>query len=334
MDESANEIIPPASEDSEDLQFAEEGDAVCVIIAQLSNTSLHQDEVTIANNNDLPFIMNESANEIIPAASEDYEDSGDLQFADEGDAVCVISAQLLNMSLHQRQAPIVTNNDLPFIKLPLLNGDKVLRIKAHIDSCAALSVGNLTVHQYIMHTHPDVVHEYIQFDDPASFEPIRLSVATTPDKPADLHVRGALTAIVRYKTGITFDGKPFILSIALGSSVAVNTIIGIPDLKLLGGILDFVDNILILKSAKIKFLLHGGRADGGLPSSITFDPSSFVRPQASQPVDATHNPVMITTTDIRAAYSNMPITRTPVSITAATAEAADILSRMAQPPSM
>ncbi|GFH59475.1 predicted protein [Chaetoceros tenuissimus] len=48
VDESTNEIIPPASEDSEDLQFAEEGDAVCVIIAQLSNTSLHQHEATIA----------------------------------------------------------------------------------------------------------------------------------------------------------------------------------------------------------------------------------------------------------------------------------------------
>lgn len=274
--------------------------------------------------------MDESANETIPPAS---EDSDDLKFAEEGDAVCMITCQLLNMSLHQRQAPIITNNDLPFIKLPLLNGDKVLRIKAHTDSCAALSVGSLTVHQYIMQMHPNAVHEYIQFDDPASFEPIRLSVATTSAKPVDLHERGALTAIVRYKTGITLNGKPFILSLALGSSVAVNTIIGIPDLKLLGGVLDFVDNVLILKSAKIKFLLHGGRADGGLPSSVTFDPSSFVRPPASQPVVAAHTPVMITTTDIRAAYSHLPITPSPVSITPATAEAADILSRMAQSPS-
>ncbi|GFH46281.1 predicted protein [Chaetoceros tenuissimus] len=146
--------------------------------------------------------VDESANETIPPASEDSED---LQFAEEGDAVCVITAQLLNLSLHQRQAPITTNNDLPYINLPLLNGEKVLRIRAHTDSCAALSVGNLRVHQYIMHTHPDIVLEYIQFDDPASFEPIRLSVATTVDKPVDLHERGALTAIVRYKTGITWD---------------------------------------------------------------------------------------------------------------------------------
>ncbi|GFH50451.1 predicted protein [Chaetoceros tenuissimus] len=277
--------------------------------------------------------VDESANEIIPSASEESED---LQFADEGDAVCVISAQLLNLSLHQRKAPITTNNDLPYINLPLLNGEKVLRIKAHTDSCAALSVGNLWVHQYIMHTHPDVVLEYIQFDDPASFEPIRLSVATTSDKPVDLHERGALTAIVRYKTGITFNEKPFILSIALGSSVAVNTIIGIPDIKMLGGVIDFVDNVLTLKFAKIKFCLHGGRADGGLPPSITFDSSSFVRPQASQPVDDTQTQTLVTAVsmDMAAGYRNMPITRTPVSITPATAEAADILSRMAQPSSM
>lgn len=259
-----------------------------------------------------------------------------MQFAEEGDAVCVITAQLLNMSLHQRKAPIVTNNDLPFINLPLLNGEKVLRIKAHTDSCAALSVGSLRVHQYIMQTHPDVVHEYIQFDDPASFEPIRLSVATTSDKPVDLHERGALTAIVRYKTGIIFNGNPFILSIALGSSVAVNTIIGVPDIKMLGGVLDFVDNVLTLKFAKIKFRLHGGRADGGLPPSVTFDSSSFVRPQASQSIDDTHTQTLVTavTMDTAAAYRNLPIIRTPVSITPATAEAADILSRMAQPSSM
>ena len=97
-----------------------------------------------------------------------------------------------------------------------------------------------------------------------------------------------------------------------------------------------MDNVLILKSAKIKFLLHGGRADGGLPSSITFDSSSFVRPQASQPVDDTQTQTLVTAVsmDMAAGYRNMPITRTPVSITPATTEAADILSRMAQPPSM
>ncbi|GFH59514.1 predicted protein [Chaetoceros tenuissimus] len=137
--------------------------------------------------------VDKSANETIPPASEDSED---LQFAEEGDTVCMITAQLLNMSLHQRKAPIVTNNDLLFINLPLLNREKVLRIKAHMDSCAALSVGSLKVHQYIMQTHPDVVHEYIQFDNPASFEPICLSVATTSDKPVDLYEQGALTTIV------------------------------------------------------------------------------------------------------------------------------------------
>ena len=187
-----------------------------------------------------------------------------------------------------------------------------------------------------MCTHPDVVLEYIQFDDPASFEPIHLSVATTSDRPVDLHERGALTAIVWYKTGITFNEKPFILSIALGSSVAVNTIIGIPDIKMLGGVIDFVDNALTLKFVKIKFCLHGGHADGGLPPSITFDSSSFVHPQASQPVDDTQTQTLVTavTMDAAAGYHNQPITRPPMSITPATAEAADILSHMAQPSSM
>lgn len=94
------------------------------------------------------------------------------------------------------------------------------------------------------------------------------------------------------------NGKPFILSIALGSSVAVNTIIGIPDIKSLGGVLDFVDNVLILKFAKIKFCLHGGCADNGLPPSVNFDPSTFVRTPTLQPVEAVHSQNMVTATSV------------------------------------
>ena len=124
--------------------------------------------------------IDESANATAPSASDD------LEFAEEGNAVFMLTCQLLNMSLYQSPAQIVTNNELLFIKLPLFNGETIICIKAHTDSCAALSVGSLRVRQFIMHTHPDVVYEYIQFDNPASFEPICLSVAMTSDKPVDL----------------------------------------------------------------------------------------------------------------------------------------------------
>ena len=65
-----------------------------------------------------------------------------------------------------------------------------------MDTCAALSVGSLLVHQYLIHHNLELVHKYIQFDDPSSFEPICLSVAMKSDQPVDLHAHGALTAIV------------------------------------------------------------------------------------------------------------------------------------------
>ena len=35
----------------------------------------------------------------------------------------------------------------------------------HIDKCAAMNTGNLTVHKWLMTKHPHLVTEYIQFDD-------------------------------------------------------------------------------------------------------------------------------------------------------------------------
>jgi hypothetical protein len=225
----------------------------------------------------------------------------------------MITCQLLKMSMHQRPAPIMTNNNLPFIKLPLSKDDTRTFIRAHVDTCAALSVGNLLVHQYLIHHSPEMVQEYIQFDDPSSFEPIRLSVATKSENAVDLHAHGALTAIVRYYTGITVDDKPFILSVALGTSVAVNTIIGIPDIIALGGILDFVNNVLTLQSGKIKFRLHGGRADTGLPENTSFDSSDFVRPSPSA--------TTLVTLDLQEGYRQLPIAASPPVI-------ADTLSRV------
>ena len=117
----------------------------------------------------------------------------------------------------------------------------------------------------------------------------------------------------------------------------MNTIIGILDIKLLSSVLDFVDNVLTLKFAKIKFRIHGGCADNDLPSSITFDPSTFICRLAVQSVQAAHSLSLVTmdstalvTMDSATAYHNLPITHAPVSIQTATAETADILSCMVQ----
>jgi hypothetical protein len=197
----------------------------------------------------------------------------------------VITTGIYNMSAGMRRAPIKTDNQLPCVVLLFKSKEVTARFRVHIDSCASLNVGNLGVHQWIMTTYPDIVEEYIQFDDPNAFHPIHLRVATNaPDDSvkASIDQHGALTAIVRYRTAFSFgDSTPFILSFALGADVAVNAIMGLPDIKALGGVLDFNSNTFKCSNLNTTFPLHGNLADTGIPSSVNFDPSKFIRPKGS-----------------------------------------------------
>ena len=55
------------------------------------------------------------------------------------------------------------------------------------------------VHQWLMTTYPEIVAEYIQFDDSDPFQPLQLECAVS-DLSAVEDNHGKLTAIVRYWT--------------------------------------------------------------------------------------------------------------------------------------
>ena len=65
-----------------------------------------------------------------------------------------------------------------------------------------MNVGNLALHQWIVITKPEIFHNYIQFDDKNSFDPIILNCALGRDRNAPLtnDLAGKLTATVTYKT--------------------------------------------------------------------------------------------------------------------------------------
>ena len=94
--------------------------------------------------------------------------------------------------------PLDVDNGLPGIEMRLgTTDDTEVTFIRHVDTCAAMSTGNLQLHEWIMTTSPEIVAEYIQYDDINPFEPIQLSCAVQDLNTVQAE-HGKLTAIVSY----------------------------------------------------------------------------------------------------------------------------------------
>jgi hypothetical protein len=181
-----------------------------------------------------------------------------------------------------RPMPLEMDNGLPAVQFRFGHtDDDEINFSCHVDSCAAMNVGNLRVHQWIITNYPAVVEEYIQFDDENPFDPIQLECAVDDaNLMSDTNV-GKLTALVRYKTQYKDElGTQLTLSFGLGSAVAVNAIIGIPTLKTWGCSICFISNVLQCTHIRKRLPLSYGVANMGLPSSVHFSTETdFQRPR-------------------------------------------------------
>jgi len=174
--------------------------------------------------------------------------------------------------------PLDVDNGLPGIELWFGTCQKdELCFICHMDTCAAMNTGNLTVHKWLMTKYPHLVAEYIQFDDSRPFEPLKLHCAVE-DLVATETLHGKLTSIVRYWIRYSKNGKKEILSFGLGDSVAVNSLVGIPTIKRWQCLLDFEDNSMIARGLNTKFPFIFEATKHGLPPGVVFSPSDFVRP--------------------------------------------------------
>ena len=96
-----------------------------------------------------------------------------------------------------------------------------------------MNVGNLALHQWIITTKPEIVHNYIQFDDENPFYSIifKCTLGQDSNVPLPDKLDGKLTAIVTYKTLYVDENDNSVhLSFGLGRDVTVNVIIGKPAL--------------------------------------------------------------------------------------------------------
>jgi hypothetical protein len=95
-----------------------------------------------------------------------------------------------------------------------------------MDTCGALNTGYLLFHLWLMSERPDLVAEFISFDDANPFEPIKLGGAICDPADFDSSTHGNLTAVIRYYAPyIDNNGSPITLSFALSADVTVNTIL-------------------------------------------------------------------------------------------------------------
>ena len=75
------------------------------------------------------------------------------------------------------------------------------------------------------------------------------------------------------------DGKQVSLSFGLGNEVAVNAIVGKPTLKAWKGCIDFSNDMFTSEVLRLSFAMEYKMADTGLPPTVMFDSTSFVRPK-------------------------------------------------------
>ena len=90
-----------------------------------------------------------------------------------------------------------------------------------------------------------------------------------------------MTAVVRYWTQYnTADGKPVVLSFALGDDVNVNTIIGLPTLKAWNADILLSTNQVAAWNISTRFPVQYESSDPGLPTNTVFNPETdFIRPK-------------------------------------------------------
>ena len=171
--------------------------------------------------------------------------------------IIVMQATLLNHSVERSPPmPLTVDNKLPgcLLRFGKTAEDEVSFI-CHVDTCAAMSTGNLGLHQWLITKYPAIVAEYTQYDDASPFEPIRLAVALKDLDGCEI-TKNKLTAVVRYWTPyLDTDGNRLVISFGLGESIAVNSIVGLPFLSHWKASICFHSNSLTSALLKMKFPL-------------------------------------------------------------------------------
>ena len=125
---------------------------------------------------------------------------------------------------------IRTQNEILRVKFSIGCGPSAtVGLSLLYDTGAALNTGYDAYHKQIMKAHPQMVAKFETFDGDNPFDPIELGGAITSPDDYDLNKHGVLSAVIEYHTPyMCKDGRPFMLGLALSSTMSVNIILGLP----------------------------------------------------------------------------------------------------------
>jgi hypothetical protein len=114
--------------------------------------------------------------------------------------------------------PIAINNGIPHISFDLGQDASLdLSLVILMDTCGALNTGYLLFHLWLKSERPNIVAEFISFDDANPFETIKLGGAISDPSDFDSSTRGMLIAVICYYTPyVDTTGNPITISCALG----------------------------------------------------------------------------------------------------------------------
>jgi hypothetical protein len=179
--------------------------------------------------------------------------------------------------------PIAIDNGLPHITFNLGANSSSVELCGLMDTCGALNTSFLLFHLWLKSERPDLVAEFVSFDESNPFEPIKLggAICHPPDFNASDH--GNLTAVIcyYYTPYVDASGSPITISFALGSDVIINIIFGLPMLCNLDSIISLRSNSMHSRTLNRNFPILRAAATFGLPSTCSFDPADASRNRAA-----------------------------------------------------
>ena len=171
-------------------------------------------------------------------------------------------------------------NSLPCIKLliGMLSHDED-KMSILVDTGAVINTGNKTYHQWFMSQCPSMIDEYIECGSNTDYNVVQILAALDlkgTSQPVD---NGSMTAVIRYETPcLIHNTDPFILSFALGTDVALRSVLGIPCLLFMGVVVDLENGQLDCKELNSMFPLHLDPPGKYLPDGSSYDSFSNTVP--------------------------------------------------------
>ena len=130
--------------------------------------------------------------------------------------------------------PLAIDNNFPSInsRFESTQNHSEISFVSHIDSCAAMNVVNLKIHQWVITIHPEIVSCYIQYDNEIPFDLIQLNFAVEDyEYMKDTYgkIKVLLVHSINYFHPNSTKGNQ--IGFVLGREVAFNAIIGMPTVK-------------------------------------------------------------------------------------------------------